>query len=223
MNLKSIIRHRVESRFPLKDFLNCNIKQFYIGGNSLNRTNPNDIDIFPIEGDFDPAEAKKVGTVVCETKNAITVKTKDGVVLQFCNYVRPNLKSLVRSFDFSHIQIGCTCKITESKTIEVTDSYFTKAYLYSKLEENTAFQASEYPLSSLVRSYKYMKRGDFANKSYIWSMFKIITSIVKRGFKDYPDFKNQLDAVDLGLIPEDFKDLEYKELMDLFEALRKDK
>jgi len=48
----------------------------------------------------------------------------------------------------------------------------------------------------------------------------ILHDIVDRGFADYNDFKNQLDAVNLGLVPEDLdgcKDI----LRKLFDVLLK--
>lgn len=35
-----------------------------------------------------------------------------------------------------------------------------------------------------------------------------MNDIIKRGVSDYQDFKDQLDAVDLGVAPEDFQGLE---------------
>ena len=47
----------------------------------------------------------------------------------------------------------------------------------------------------------------------------ILGDIVERGFHDYQDFKDQLDAVDLGLLTEDFKQVDNADLMKLFELL----
>ena len=58
---------------------------------------------------------------------------------------------------------------------------------------------------------------------YLMETLKVLRDIVSRGFTDYEDFKDQLDAVDLGLLPEDIKQLDNDVLMDLFELLRKDK
>jgi hypothetical protein len=54
--------------------------------------------------------------------------------------------------------------------------------------------------------FKYAKRGDFAGNSHIFSVLKVLGDIVHRGFDDFDDFKNQLDAVDLGLVTDSQND-----------------
>jgi len=212
----NVIRQRVYQRVPLKELTDAGITEFYVGGNSLNRNPPNDIDIFPISGFFPHQTAEKLGKVVSSTKNAITVKvnvdktlhhqTVEGtndievsgktVTVQLCNYLHPSLEELVNSFDFSHIQVGA--KVTPTNI----DIYCTDKYEESKLCQSTEYFGSEYPISSLIRTFKYAKRGDFAGDSHIFSVLKILADISCRGFSNYEDFKNQLDAVDLGLVPE---------------------
>lgn len=212
----NVIRQRVYQRVPIKELNEAGVAEFYVGGNSLNRNPPNDIDVFPINGFFSHQIAEKLGKVVSSTKNAITVKvnvdktlhhqTVDGtndievggktITVQLCNYVHPSLESLVDSFDFSHIQVGA--KVTPSNI----DVYCTNNYEESKLCQSTEYFGSEYPISSLIRTFKYAKRGDFAGDSHIFSVLKILADISCRGFSNYEDFKNQLDAVDLGLVPE---------------------
>jgi hypothetical protein len=217
----NIIRQRINQRVPLEQLKSVGITAFYVGGNSLNRNPPNDIDIFPIGGLFLLQTAEKLGRVVSNTKNAITVKvnvdktlhhqTVDGtndievngktVTVQLCNYQHQSLETLVDSFDFSHIQVGA--KVTPNN-IEV---YCTDNYEESKLCQSTEYFGSEYPISSLIRTFKYAKRGDFAGDSHIFSVLKILADISCRGFDSYDDFKNQLDAVDLGLVPENHEAL----------------
>lgn len=212
----NVIRQRVYQRVPIEQLAQVGITEYYVGGNSLNRNPPNDIDVFPIGGKFSKETAEKLGKVVSDTKNAITVKvnldktlhhqTVDGtndievegktITVQLCNYQHDSLESLVNSFDFSHIQIGA--KVTPSQI----DIYYTDKYEEAKLCQSTEYFGSEYPISSLIRAFKYAKRGDFAGDSHIFSVLKILADISGRGFEDYEDFKDQLDAVDLGLVPE---------------------
>jgi hypothetical protein len=235
-DFENIIRARVEQRVPIQQLKNAGIEEFYIGGNSLNKDTPNDIDIFPSDGKyFNNSQAAKLGTIVCCTTNAITVRVgisklynhhqiervgeivgeDKTVVVQLCNYIHNSLPELVESFDFSHIQIGA-----KVKNSLVNETYYSKAYLNSKLCQSTEYTGSEYPTSSLIRSYKYAKRGDFAGNSHIVSVFKIMNDIFQRSFDDYEDFKDQLDAVDLGLVvgsEEDSKTSDY--LVDFYNTL----
>ena len=47
---------------------------------------------------------------------------------------------------------------------------------------------------------KYANRGMFSGRSYIIDILKIMTGILERGYKNYDDFKDQLDAIDLALL-----------------------
>ncbi|MGI9570363.1 MAG: hypothetical protein ACR2PH_11640 [Desulfobulbia bacterium] len=155
--------------------------------------------------------------IICGTKNAVTTKitTNDKTyIVQFCNYNHPSLESLVNSFDFSHVQIGA--HIIDKC---VGDIYYTDAYLSSKLAETSEYTGSEYPLASLMRSFKYHKRGDFAGKSYLFTTLSILNDIVERGINGYDDFRDQLDAVDLGLIPDDLNNLNEDLLLALYNNL----
>lgn len=219
MNLDETIRYRIEKRVPWsalrKNLPTAN--EVYIAGNCLNRSNPNDIDLFSTrKDDFDSYGFEKV---LSKTPNAITVR-EDGTIIQLCKYHWNSLKELVDSFDFAHIQIGAKIGIKRGTIEEI---YYSDNWLLAHETETTWFTGSAYPLSSLIRANKYTQRGDFAGKSYIPSILDIITAIVTRGFEDYQDFKNQLDAVDLGLLPEDFNNANRDNLMKLFEALRRDK
>jgi hypothetical protein len=224
MNAKfdNIVRQRIYQRVPLEQLREAGIYEFYVAGNSLNKQPPNDIDIFPVTKLFTIEQASNLGDVVCSTKNAITVKvnldktinhqTVDGqneievggktITVQLCNYLHENIEKLVNSFDFSHIQIGA--KVSNMRDIEV---YYTEEYENAKMCQSTEYVGSEYPLSSLIRAFKYAKRGDFAGNSHIFSVFKVLTDVVHRGFDDFDDFKDQLDAIDLGLVPENPREL----------------
>ena len=186
-------------------------EDFYIAGNSLNNSTPNDIDIFPSSIDqFSDIESdlnQEFDKILSKTRNSITVK-HNGMTYQFCNYYHNSLKELVDSFDFSHIKIGAFIKVNEDFEDDIhsfNQFYMSEEYKNSKIIGDTEYSKSEYPLSSLIRTFKYFKRGDFSGKSYMVSVISIITDIVERGFKDYKDFKDQLDAVDLGLLPDDLE------------------
>lgn len=201
MDEKEIIKNRVQKRIDTIPWEELDCYECYIGGNSLNRDNPNDFDIFPVG-----AEEIKTGKlkVLSETRNAKTV-LGNGKVIQICNYRYENLELLVQSFDFAHIQIGAYLKKSTDK-MEVQEIYFTKEYSKAKITEGSFYTGSKYPISSLIRLFKYQNRNDLIGKSYIIECLRILEDILIRGFHSYDDFKDQLDAVDLGLLPEDFED-----------------
>ena len=216
MNLDEIIAHRIQNRIPWKELQNVlSVDEVYVAGNCLNRSNPNDIDLFPVgKNDFNHLASNHI---LSSTPNAVTIK-EDGVIVQLCSYYWPSLISLVDSFDFAHIQIGAKINI---RNLSVTDIYYSDNWVEAHQMQSTWFTHSAYPLSSLIRINKYIQRGEFAGKSYIPSILNILTSIVSRGFEDYTDFKNQLDAVDLGLLPEDFDSVDKASLLTLFDLLKK--
>jgi len=215
---KAVIESRIHHRLPHKWLLKQGIRQVYVAGNSLNRAEPHDIDLFPVrEGDFD-----SIGeNVVSKTRNAITCVT-DGHAIQFCSYHHTSLASLVESFDFAHIQVGALVTIygdTESGDawVDVDAIYISEAWVESHSLETSWYTGSKYPLSSLVRLVKYAKYDTFPGRSYITSMLAILTDIVGRGYTGYDDFKDQLDAVDLGLLEEEYRGIDLRVLFSLLD------
>ncbi len=191
-----------------------------VAGGAFLKEIPIDFDIYPHPDSkgFKYCEEPN-GIILFQSANAKTFKNKS--VMQFCNYNKKSLEELINSFDYAHCQIGT---IVDLGNNSIETVYYTDDFIKSMVTEQTFFTSSEYPLSSLVRMQKYINRGKFAGKSWIWDMIKILTSVIDRGFEDYEDFKNQLDAVDLGLLPEDFQGANQGGvLMDFFELLRRDK
>lgn len=190
---------------------------YYVAGNSCNAAAPNDYDLYPLKGeDFDfsgiSSRIESVnGFVICETKNALTCNIS-GKVVQFCKYKKESLYKLIESFDFAHIQIGVRVNIDwrpgdfeddpggyESSVVD--EVAYTPDWEHSHLLETTWYTGSEYPLSSLIRTVKYFQRGAYANKhEYKVDILNILGDIIARGYKDYPDYKDQLAAIDLLLL-----------------------
>jgi hypothetical protein len=210
-----VLIHRIVSRVLLRELHNLGIRDFYVGGNSLNRASPNDIDIYPTSPtSFYGLDANRDSLrLLARTKNATTINL-NGSIVQFCNYQKDSLKDLVESFDYAHIQVGA--RICDMQVIEV---YFTEGWVNSHVLESTWFVGSEYPLSSLIRAFKYHERGNFAGKSYIPSVLDTLCAVIERGFSSYQDFKDQLDAVDLGLLPEELSEVERGPLLRLYTLL----
>ena len=216
--LKSVITRRLERRLEHFPFKALDVDGFFIAGNSLNQNTPNDFDLYPWPHRM--LRFKDEVEITSSTLNADTAVV-DGVTIQICRYQHDSLIELVNSFDFAHIMVGASVRYNfdDWKIMEV---YHADEYEEALLTQDTFFTGSEYPLSSLIREFKYHARGDFAGNSYLFSAIKIVTAVVERGFKDYEDFKDQLDAVDLGLVTDDMDDEGAEIFTDLFELLRKD-
>lgn len=218
--IERIIKFRMLKRIKTFEKDVCKILgdnfEFAIAGNSLNKDTPNDYDLYALgEFKFDLEKIKEkveksYGKILSETANALTVKLDD-TVLQFCIYKYPTLKELVDTFDFAHIQIGAAFSTTLSDDsnyyhISLLDIYYTSNWEKAKLLETTFYTKpkveTSYPISSLLRSFKYKERGTFSGNSHIVSVFEILKQLLERGFNGYSDFKDQLAAVDLRLLEE---------------------
>ena len=215
--IKSILKFRILKRIEKFDrtlytILGQEGFKLIIAGNSMNKNTPNDFDLYADKGfEFDFEKIKKFVEendcceYVTETRNALTVKVND-ITLQFCKYQKDDLKTLVDSFDFAHIQVGALFEATNGY-LKLTDVYYSENWEKAKMLETTFYTKPDlkgsYPLSSLIRCFKYKERGDFGDRSYIVSVLDILNQIISRGYKNYDDFKDQMEAVDLQLLEED--------------------
>ena len=208
------------------------VKEVYLGGNSLNVDKPNDYDLYLKESDslrlYNSSNMILIETklleagyeILTKSKNAITL-SKNNICYQICKYSKASLKELIDSFDFSYCQVGARI-YNYAGELSIKEIYYTDHYIEYLLTKNTKFINSEYPLSSLIRCFKINDKGYFLGKSYIPAVINILTNIINRGFDNYADFKDQLDAVDLGLLEEDYKDAK-EDFLKLFEMLNKNK
>lgn len=176
-----------------------------------------DVDLFP-GPDNPPLIALEEISV---TKNATTYRSPNWPI-QVCRYTHDTLEALVDSFDFAHIQVGVEWRKALG-LMEVTKVYFTNEFVAAQALKISWFTGSGYPLSSLIRAGKYYKQGALPRGSYLRCVLGAVKEVIERGFENYDDFKNQLDAVDLGMLPDEFNDLEDNTLREIFELLRKDK
>lgn len=208
-DLKKILGSRTKKCISLANGL-LDSGHYILAGSAIATPEIRDIDIYPVMGTpfHIPSE-----NILVKTRNATTIKNSPP--LQFCSYFQPTLKALIESFDFAHIQAGV--RIEDGLVVEIE---WTHAFLYAGACQTSSFMGSEYPLASLIRLLKYHKRGDISDQSAMVASINILKSIVSRGFTGYEDFKDQLDAVDLGLIPEDQHEL-IPSLQDLFSLLDK--
>ena len=211
---ENTIRTRVSQRVPLKEISELLGGAVYrVAGNSLNASELHDIDVYPSTKDqFMDIKTRLHGAkhnLLFVSRNAVTAMV-GGRIVQFCNYFHETLSGLVDSFDFSHIQIG-----VEIKGTSVESLYCTEEYVGTLAGGGTRYLGSAYPLSSLIRLVKYAKRGDFTGKTWKHDIFVIFKDIVERGFVDYDDYRDQLDAVDLAYLEES------GEARELFNVIKK--
>jgi hypothetical protein len=197
-------------------------KRFYLAGGCFSK-DVNDLDLFPHNScPLVMVEQNEV-TFVTETINAVTW-TAFGHTVQTCNYHHDSLSDLIASFDFAHIQAGVEVQLGGSGapgTIEVVNALMTEDCIAARATGGSWYTGSEYPLSSLIRLTKYHARSAISRTETIGATLTILADIVTRGFAGYDDFKDQLDAVDLGLTPDDMGSMEWSQLESLFNALNK--
>lgn len=187
--------------------------EYIIAGSCIATNQIRDIDVFPV-GSREFVIPKE--NRILETPNAITVSNGHNPAIQFCKYRWDSLQKLIESFDFAHIQAGV--RISNGLVVEIK---WTDNFLYAHAAQTSGFTGSEYPLSSLIRLLKYRKRDEISEQSAMVAMLDILVAIVSRGFKNWDDFKKQLDAVDLNLIPEQQAELDIDNLKFLYDLLLK--
>lgn len=220
-SIKDVIRERMDTRLKsvysaIAVCLSYHYDGYFVAGNSCNASAPHDFDIYPWGNNFNFEEIKSRiesvgGYVIIETRNALTVNI-GGKIVQFCNYNKHDLISLIESFDFAHIQVGVAVTIEwrpgegpddlggyECSTIKYVE--YTDNWQRAHMLETTWYTGSDYPLSSLLRTVKYYQRGAYANKfEYKKDIINILNNIISRGYNDYQDYKDQLAAIDLLLL-----------------------
>lgn len=213
------VRERFIKRFnPIAStvaiLLSYSYDEFWVAGSSLLKPIPNDFDIYSSQG-FDFNEIKKRAKsfeyvhVLWESRNALTMVI-NGTKIQFCQYQQPDLKALLASFDFAHVQIGIEVEINwEPGAPEDGGGYndvtyhevqTTEAWKAAMYEQDSIFTGSDYPLSSLLRVHKYRQRDWLTSQRAKTSILLAMAEVIKRGYEDYNDFKDQLRAVDLQLL-----------------------
>lgn len=213
--IKNAIKSRANTclRRLGKDVVSLLPKTFAMAGGCTSHWKFNDVDLFAPEK-FLPWRGP--GVVLSETRNAQTINLSTGPLMQLCNYWKPTLKELVESFDFGMIQTGVL--VVDG---DVSDVYWTNDFIEDRALSSATFTGTEYPLSSLMRCRKYAERGFMAPGIYARNMIDIMNAVLQRGFYGYDDFKDQLDAIDLRLLPEDIDEIQFGPLKDLFDKLDK--
>lgn len=225
--IKEEIRERVQRRLnkvpgDVIEFLEEHMPGgiMYVAGGYLNPDNPNDMDIYPVNNNlptFITMSSKREGFGFAydagDEKNTLSF-SYGGKIYQICKYIKPSLKDLVDSFDFAHIQAGC---LVETGTpLVVKDVYVSEDYIVARTTGKSFYTGTEYPLSSLIRTFKYAKREELGNRKNVSNIvLSILADVINRGYSSYDDFKDQLASIDLLLK----KDIEEDVLKKFVKAL----
>jgi len=208
VHLKAVARKTICMRAYRLDYVKVyslvDDKPFILAGGAVCGDKVSDFDLYPVKGnefiiDVVGAKAESLGCkVLSHTANALTVELPNRQVVQFCRYCKPSLKELVKSFDFTHIQAGITFS-GYGDGPHSCDAYCTDGFIEAAVTGRTEYVGSEYPLSSVIRAGKYLARGRLTRVGAANSVVTALADVLRRGFKDYSDFKDQLDAIDLSL------------------------
>ena len=206
--------NRLKRRVDIKTLYDIVGHRYTVAGGAILASEPHDYDIYatdknePLDLDAIQEKAEACGwKKVCMTRNALTLRDPNGRIFQFCTYAKCDTSELVRTFDFAHCQAGIDVRYMFGDKPFCT-FHCTSSFMQAMLLQKTFFVGSDYPTSSLIRLVKYVKRGLYpARRDYLADMLRILTAIIDRGFADYDDFKDQLDAIDLNYDGEEVSDL----------------
>lgn len=203
-HLQDVLVRRICSRIDVPRVREiCSVPWIAIAGGSLLDAEPHDFDVYAATdaGKLNlmriQANAERKGwTYVTTTPNALTMKDPQHRTYQFCTFCRPTPQELISAFDFAHCQV---C-VSNYGANENWKAYYTENFLQAMATQRTFFVGSPYPMGALCRVVKYAKYGYYGQNGQAWirDVFKILTAFVQRGFRDFDDFKAQVDSVDLG-------------------------
>jgi hypothetical protein len=214
--LKQEFRLRATQRMrgAVRDYLlSKHIKSVVLAGGGLLKEF-DDLDLYPTQQSQSVFElvANDVLGVKKNDLNAATI-TIEGKKVQLCKYYKPTLRALVDSFDFTHCQIGVWMNLENN----LTAFYCSEGFQRDMALQTTTYTGSDYPLSSLIRIPKVVKKIGLDRRESTNLTISVLANLVKRGFDNYRDFLDQLKAVDVHYIPENTGDL-----LDIYWALTKD-
>ncbi len=173
---------------------------YILAGGAMRAAEPRDYDIYGVQHKIDTFLMQDICRntpgvdFVTRTNNALTVKI-EGQIVQFCKYFKPTPKELVESFDFTHVQAGAVI----NNSGEITDVVYTNGFeKVENLSIAIEYTGSEYPLSSLKRLIKFLRRGDFKDvgDDYVMgNVLRILCDVVKRDFSSWADFRDQCASI----------------------------
>lgn len=210
------VQRRVQGKVA-QLFIDNHVKSVILAGGALLREF-SDLDFYPTEEHKEPFDAL-VKSQVRITKNSASLVV-DGTLVQLCRYFKAKPEQLIASFDYTHCQIAALIRFVDEGGMTV-DIHKTAGFTAAMESETTAFTGSEYPLASMARLFKVAQKRNLSRVDTAGTMVRVMCAILERGYKDWDDFKDQLDAVDLRLGIEDLAGYE-DDCKRLFELVKHD-
>ncbi len=136
------------------------------------------------QGMMKPAEKPEKGTYspVCITENAVTLC--DGI--QFITRFTGLPEEIHKNYDFIHV----TNYMTEEQGLALN-----KDALISIMSKELKYIGSKYPLSSIIRTRKFIRRGWTCGAS---EFLKMIYDVSKLDLENYDVLRDQLIGVDVA-------------------------
>ena len=144
--------NRLKRRIDLKELYDIIGHRYTIAGGALLVNDPHDYDVYatcktePLDLFAIQTRAEERSwTKISLTRNALTMRTKNGTIVQFCEYAKYDAPSLIESFDFAHCQAGID--VTLSADMPFCLFHCTSEFMQAMMLQKTFFVGSEYPLS----------------------------------------------------------------------------
>ncbi len=148
------------------------------------------------KADADKKEGKPKYRPVFLTANAITLSDKIQIILRFYGSV----EEIHENYDFIH----CTCS-WQSETGELR---LPNAALISLINRRLKYKTSKYPLCSIIRTRKFLKRGWHIDAG---QYLKMAWDLNRLDLKDMKVLEDQLTGVDSAYFYEVIRLLEERE------------
>jgi len=182
-----LIKEWIEENINGIGLQSLGIDKFIIAGSSLRPNEEiNDFDIFPIsENQFDELKEKAYLT----THNAYSLYL-NGHKIQFASYSGITVKDIVESFDFASTKLGARMDFLSGKYY-VSDIYLSDDYIESVISGKNKYCCGKtHPLESLIRAFKYHKRGLLEPKDVIYDIIEEFESRYPKSLRDNKPIKS---------------------------------
>jgi len=162
-NRKENIALWIEDKLNWIGIKELGLTRFFVCGGALRPNEPiNDFDLYPIN-DVAFSHIRDRLALLKKYPFGRTVNADsyfiNGYLVQLSKYMGNTIEEIVKDFDFAHTKFGVRVRLVDGR-YKVVKCYFSaeyKDYVISGKNKYTKGQA--HPLDSLIRAFKYAKRG----------------------------------------------------------------